>query len=123
MKLGDAMKISERFSGDFLVPRPSPASSPDGPPHPLLRGTVQAAQRRAAPGCPGGCYRGCLVPATHEAPGEQDRTKQRAYAVPGHSCSLNTPSIKTLETREAPEGGLHPCDKMRQGKGGSIEKP
>jgi hypothetical protein len=61
--------------------------------------------------------------ATPEAPGEQDRTKQRAYPVPSYTCSSNAFGIKTLEKSADHEGGLHPCDNTRQGKSGSCEKP
>jgi hypothetical protein len=41
--------------------------------------------------------------------------------MPDRNCSLNSSFIKTLEAREDHEGGLHPCDKTRQSKGGSRE--
>ena len=84
--------------------------------------------RRHPGGSPPACCRllpssGCHLPATQEAQGEQDRMKQRAYPVPGRHCSLNASGINMLEKREDHEGGLHPCDKTRQGTGGSSEKP
>jgi hypothetical protein len=38
-------------------------------------------------------------------------------------ASENRCYIKTLENREDHEGGLQPCDKTRQGTGGSSEMP
>jgi hypothetical protein len=61
--------------------------------------------------------------ATQEDQGEQDGMKQRAYPVPGCTCSWNASGIKMLEKREDHEGGFHPCDKTRQGTGGNNETP
>jgi hypothetical protein len=60
-------------------------------------------------------YGACHLPATQEqeAQGGRDRTKQRAYTVPGRNCFLNASCIKALEKREDHEGGLHPCVKTR----------
>jgi hypothetical protein len=49
-------------------------------------------------------YRACHVPATQEAQGEQDRTKLRAYPVPGRNGAGNASGLKMLEKREDYEG-------------------
>jgi hypothetical protein len=59
------------------------------------------------------------VPTTQRAPGEQDRTKQKAYSVPSHTGFWNASAIMRLANREDEAGGRHPCDTTRHGTEGA----
>jgi hypothetical protein len=72
---------------------------------------------------PSTCPEAFPLAATQEDQGGQDGMQQRAYPVPGCTCSWNASGIKMLEKRADHEGGFHPCDKTRQGTGGNNETP